>query len=98
VAAATWSGLSACPGEQRAYQCGVLRVPLDRANPGAGIVDLDVAVGGNLGADRIDGGPGDDRINVVHGERDRVVCGPGNDVVFVDPRDVVAGDCESVRR
>lgn len=62
VAAATWSGLSACPGEQRAYQCGLLRVPLDRANPGAGTVDLDVAVGGSLGADRtmlfLTGGPG----------------------------------------
>jgi pimeloyl-ACP methyl ester carboxylesterase len=60
--AATWTGLGACPGEQRTYQCGVLRVPLDRANPGAGTVDLDVAVGGNLGADRtmlfLTGGPG----------------------------------------
>jgi Ca2+-binding RTX toxin-like protein len=53
---------------------------------------------GNLGPDVIDGGPGNDRINVVHGDRDRVVCGPGGDVVFADPRDVVAGDCESVRR
>jgi hypothetical protein len=24
--------------------------------------------------------------------------GPGNDVVSADPRDIVAGDCEQVRR
>jgi Ca2+-binding RTX toxin-like protein len=53
---------------------------------------------GNLGDDVVDGGPGNDHINVVHGGRDRVVCGLGNDVVSADPRDVVAGDCESVRR
>jgi hypothetical protein len=35
---------------------------------------------------------------VVHGDRDRVVCGPGHDVVSADPRDIVAGDCEQVRR
>ena len=53
---------------------------------------------GNIGSDRIDGGPGNDRINVVDKTADRVVCGPGNDVVFADPRDSVAKDCESVRR
>ena len=53
---------------------------------------------GNLDTDTIDGGTGNDRINVVHGGSDSVVCGRGNDVVFADPRDKVAGDCESVRR
>jgi Ca2+-binding RTX toxin-like protein len=52
---------------------------------------------GNYDADTIDGGPGDDRINVVHGGIDRVTCGAGDDVVFADPGDVVAKDCESVR-
>jgi hypothetical protein len=45
-----------------------------------------------------DGGPGDDRINVVHGGHDVVICGPGSDVVFVDSGDAVARDCEGVRR
>jgi Ca2+-binding RTX toxin-like protein len=53
---------------------------------------------GNYDSDRIDGGPGDDRINVVHGGRDVVVCGPGEDVVFADGIDVVAKDCEDVHR
>ena len=53
---------------------------------------------GNYDADTIEGGSGNDRINVVHGGNDVVACGPGSDVVFADPRDRVAGDCESVRR
>ena len=53
---------------------------------------------GNYDPDTIDGGSGNDRINVVHGGTDTVRCGRGNDVVFADPRDKIAGDCESVRR
>ena len=53
---------------------------------------------GNLGPDTIQGGPGDDRINVVRGETDSVTCGAGKDVVFADPNDHVARDCESIRR
>ncbi len=53
---------------------------------------------GNFDPDRVDGGPGDDRINVAHGGHDVVVCGPGNDIAFVDASDVVSKDCESVRR
>ncbi len=53
---------------------------------------------GNIGYDRIDGGPGNDRINVVDHRVDRVVCGPGRDVVFADPVDRISKDCESVRR
>jgi Ca2+-binding RTX toxin-like protein len=53
---------------------------------------------GNLDPDTISGGPGDDRINVVRGDIDSVRCGPGRDVVFADPGDSVAGDCEDVRR
>jgi Ca2+-binding RTX toxin-like protein len=53
---------------------------------------------GNLDPDTISGGPGDDRINVVRGDIDSVKCGPGHDVVFADPADKVAGDCEDVRR
>ncbi|MDP1849331.1 MAG: calcium-binding protein [Solirubrobacteraceae bacterium] len=53
---------------------------------------------GNYDSDTIDGGTGNDRINVVHGGTDTVVCGRGKDVVFADPRDKIAKDCESVRR
>jgi hypothetical protein len=53
---------------------------------------------GNFDVDRIDGGPGDDRINVVQGGHDVVICGPGSGGVFVDSGDAVARDCESVRR
>jgi Ca2+-binding RTX toxin-like protein len=53
---------------------------------------------GNLDDDAVDGGDGDDRINVVTGGFDRVTCGPGADVVFADPGDLVAPDCEDVRR
>ncbi len=53
---------------------------------------------GNYDSDRIDGGSGNDRINVIHGGRDTVVCGRGRDVVFADPSDRIAKDCESIRR
>jgi Ca2+-binding RTX toxin-like protein len=53
---------------------------------------------GNLDPDVISGGSGDDRINVVRGDHDVVRCGPGHDVVFADPADRVAADCEDVRR
>ena len=43
------------------------------------------------------GGAGNDRINVRRGGRDNVICGPGRDVVFADPGDTVADDCEIVR-
>ena len=53
---------------------------------------------GNLDADEVEGGSGNDRINVIHGGVDVVRCGRGRDIVFADPRDRVARDCESVRR
>jgi Ca2+-binding RTX toxin-like protein len=43
-------------------------------------------------------GAGNDRINVRDGERDSVICGPGRDVVIADRKDVVAEDCEVVKR
>jgi Ca2+-binding RTX toxin-like protein len=53
---------------------------------------------GNLDSDTISGGPGNDRINVVRGDADTVRCGGGHDIVFADPGDRVAADCEDVRR
>jgi pimeloyl-ACP methyl ester carboxylesterase len=96
TAGATWSGLSACPGEQRAYRCGVLRVPLDRADPGAGTVDLDVAVGGRVDADRtmlfLTGGPGQGGVAAA----ERVIArfaevGAAQRIVLLDQRGTGAG-------
>jgi Tol biopolymer transport system component len=61
---------------------------------------------GGPGRDRLDGGSGDDRIQARDGEIDRVLCGPGTDVAFLDPSDVIEdatasrpnGSCETVRR
>ena len=53
---------------------------------------------GGLGADHLFGGPGDDTIYARDGVRDWVSCGPGRDTVYADRIDVVARDCERVRR
>lgn len=57
----------------------------------------DVLVGGP-GQDTLLGGAGNDTIRAVDGEPDTISCGEGRDRVFADPQDVVAGDCEVVRR
>ncbi len=49
-----------------------------------------------LGRDRVYGGLGDDVIHVGGGEPDRIWCGPGYDVAYVDRLDRVAKDCEEV--
>ena len=75
----------------------------DRLNGGRGNDLLD----GGAGADRLDGGPGrdtllggpgNDTIASRDGDRDVVNCGAGRDVVVADRLDVVARDCETVRR
>lgn len=48
------------------------------------------------GRDFLLGGAGDDFIEAADGERDYIGCGPGNDVVSVDKKDLVAHDCETV--
>jgi Ca2+-binding RTX toxin-like protein len=53
---------------------------------------------GGTGADVIDGGAGNDTIYARDGTRDHITCGSGRDTVDADRRDVVARDCESVRR
>ena len=53
---------------------------------------------GGLGSDTIFAGRGNDRVGVRDGERDQITCGKGRDVVLADSLDVVAGDCEWVRR
>jgi Bacterial Ig domain/RTX calcium-binding nonapeptide repeat (4 copies) len=50
------------------------------------------------GNDSVSAGYGDDRVNVVDGYADRVVCGPGTDTVTADTLDVVSESCEIVQR
>jgi mono/diheme cytochrome c family protein len=52
---------------------------------------------GNAGNDRLEGGPGNDTITPGPGV-DRVLCGGGRDVVNADAVDIVARDCEVVKR
>jgi Ca2+-binding RTX toxin-like protein len=53
---------------------------------------------GGPGADHLFGGPGDDTIIARDGVRDSISCGPGHDTVVADRIDVVARNCERVRR
>ena len=52
------------------------------------------------GADELNGGAGDDRIGGRGDGRtaDTITCGAGTDIVRADRNDVVAADCEHVRR
>jgi hypothetical protein len=79
----------------------------DRLNGGTGSDSLAGAAGRDVltdrrGRDRFSGGAGVDRIDARDtkvGDRkiaDRILCGPGRDIVYADPRDRVARDCESV--
>jgi hypothetical protein len=69
----------------------------DTITGGAGTADCTFS----CPVDKIDAGPGDDRIDVSGdsaAERpDQVSCGAGNDVVYADPSDVIAADCETRR-
>lgn len=53
---------------------------------------------GALAPDRIFSLEGSDVIDVLGGRRDVVDCGPGRDSVRADRRDVIARNCERVRR
>jgi Ca2+-binding RTX toxin-like protein len=58
---------------------------------------LDV-IRGLRGPDLLAGQDGDDTIRSRDGSVDAVGCGPGADTAFADASDVVAPDCETVRR
>ena len=60
--------------------------------------DLILSVGDYGGADTVIGGEGNDDIRTRDERSDVVSCGPGTDEVFADGLDVVAADCETVRR
>ena len=64
----------------------------DRLDGGAGNDQLN----GGYHRDRVAGGDGDDRVIARGGGTDRIDCGPGNDIAYVDSRDRVRG-CERVR-
>ena len=64
----------------------------DVLNGGGG----DDTVRGGAGRDRLSGGPGPDRLVAREGRRDKVRCGPGDDVAIVDRRDTTVG-CERTR-
>jgi arylsulfatase A-like enzyme len=53
---------------------------------------------GGPGHDELDGGSGNDILLARDGERDRVTCGTGLDLVYADGRDRVARSCERVHR
>jgi Ca2+-binding RTX toxin-like protein len=55
---------------------------------------------GEQGRDVLNGGSGADVLDAVNedtGQRDKVVCGKGRDVVFANPNDRVADSCERVK-
>jgi Tol biopolymer transport system component len=55
-------------------------------------------VDGGKGRDVLLAGEGYDTIFARDGARDRIRCGPQDDLVFADKHDLVARDCERVRR
>jgi Ca2+-binding RTX toxin-like protein len=59
-----------------------------------------IGYGGDTSVDRFSGGTGKDTIQSgdVPASRDRVLCGPGVDLVYADRADVVSEDCERVKR
>jgi Ca2+-binding RTX toxin-like protein len=77
---------------------------VDNVNGGPGNDDLwalaraDVTRQPGEPADTLNGGPGNDVFHVRDGEADHVNCGEDYDVVRADYKDVVANDCELVKR
>lgn len=57
----------------------------------------DDRIDGGAGRDKLSGGAGDDDIRARDGERDRIRCGSGRDVVVADRIDRVSRDCERVK-
>jgi RTX calcium-binding nonapeptide repeat (4 copies)/WD40-like Beta Propeller Repeat len=87
------------PGHDRIYG-GPGR---DRLSGGPGDDQVDAGPGGDRvdagpGRDRIRGGPGNDLVVSRDRDRDAIDCGPGRDRVDADRKDVVARNCEDVRR
>lgn len=62
---------------------------------GGGLYDW---IHGSEGSEPISGGSGNDEIWAFGGGSDTLDCDGGFDVVYADDSDVVAADCERVRR
>jgi Ca2+-binding RTX toxin-like protein len=58
---------------------------------------LPATIRGGAGADRMDGGEGGDTIDAFDQTADAIGCHAGNDTVYADRLDSVAGDCETVK-
>jgi hypothetical protein len=58
---------------------------------------LPATIRGGAGADRMDGGEGGDTIDAFDQTADAIGCHGGNDTVYADRLDSVAGDCETVK-
>ena len=77
-----------------------------RATTSSGRARTDVSGPGDVVADTLDGGSGDDVFRTRDGEADRITCGPGSDRALLDAVDVIAdaspenlnGSCEVVNR
>lgn len=83
----------------------------DVASGGGGVDDIltgkgdDVSKGGvggdqlfdDQGHDILRGGPGNDRFSAHDGDRDRIDCGPGEDIALIDGKDVTK-HCEHTYR
>jgi hypothetical protein len=70
---------------------GTARADVLKGTPGAD------AIFGRAGNDRLFGRGGNDRLHGGAGA-DRISCGRGRDTVVADARDMIAADCEIVRR
>ena len=73
----------------------------DSIHGGTGRDSLSGGVGedeiyGLEGRDLLLAGAGDDFIEAADGAKDHVGCGPGDDVVSLDEKDLAARDCETV--
>ena len=66
----------------------------DRVSGGSGNDKIDAGVGRS----RIKAGPGNDKVEAVNLKRNRINCGSGRDVVWANKGDIVARNCEVVRR
>jgi Ca2+-binding RTX toxin-like protein len=65
----------------------------DTLNGGPGNDTIEAGVAG----DTVSGGPGNDVISAIDNRRDQINCGPGRDLVYADPVDMLVG-CERVSR
>ena len=98
-------GAQPCPGAT-GYTCATLDVPLDRAHPGRGMLQLKVGMGDNVHAPRgvlvvLSGGPGQPGLPILHGYVSRALSAERDQyrIVVLDQRGTGAGalDCRALQ-